>query len=122
MKIPLPTAQYSRTAALLLVSATMAAAAQRAEVAPPRAGTGRPLYRSVTRYPVAVAPVVEDLATAARRDRETHRSRPPTMTSQRCPEIDEPAHSARKVISPATRSSQRRAPRGFESNVIVSFF
>jgi hypothetical protein len=104
----LRTARYSGAAALLLVSATMAAG--RDEGAPPRAGTGRPLYRSVTRYPVAVAPVVEDLATAARRDRETHRSRPPTMTSQRCPEIDEPARSASKFISPATRSSQRRAP------------
>ncbi len=103
------TRRYSDAAALLLVSATMAAAAQRAELAPP-AGASRPTYRSVTRYPVVVAPVVEDLAAAVRRDREAPSRRPPTMTSQRCPEIDEPMPSARRTTSPATRSSQGRAP------------
>ncbi len=104
MKMLLRAARYLGAAALLVASSTMAAG--RDEGAPPQAGTG-PLYRSVTRHPVAVAPVVEDLATAARRDRETHRSRPPIMTSQRCPEIDEPALSGTK---PATRSSRGRAP------------
>lgn len=88
--------------AILFVLAPMAAAAG--------SGPGRPGYRSVSRYPVAVAPVVEDLAAVVRRDRAATAKRAPAMTSQRCPEIDEPESFSGSGAPPAARSTASTTP------------